>query len=157
MNKATKRTIIAGVAAFLVLGTASTAFAYWTATGAGAGSAASGPGQTTLVANQTTVISGVDPGVAPQTVSGTFNNTGTSSAYVTTVTASIGTVTKGPAAGTCTAADYVLTGAVMSVAASIPVGSAVGAWTGVTIAFVNTAANQDACKGATVVLNYAIN
>ena len=53
-------------------------------------------------------------------------------------------------------ADYTLTAAAMPVNAEIPVGAPVGTWTGATIAFNNTAANQDGCKGATVNLSYAV-
>ena len=44
----------------------------------------------------------------------------------------------------------------MVVGVEVPAGLAKGAWTGATIAFANSGANQDACKGATVNLAYAI-
>jgi len=45
----------------------------------------------------------------------------------------------------------------MTVAAEVPAGTAQGSWTGATIQFKNDpAVNQDACKGATVNLAYAI-
>ena len=61
-----------------------------------------------------------------------------------------------PPAGTCTAADYTLANAAMTVAAQVPSGTAQGAWTGATLVFNNTGANQNACQGATVTLSYAI-
>jgi hypothetical protein len=98
------------------------------------------------------------PGIAPQALSGNFDNTNAGPVYVTAVTAGIGTVT--PAVGVvgpCTADDYVLTGAVMTVNAQVPAGTAQGAWGGATIAFDNHAAvNQNGCQGATVTLAYVV-
>ncbi len=74
------------------------------------------------------------------------------------MTASIASVIKAvnAPAGTCTAADYTLTGPTMAVGAQVAVGNPIGAWTGATIALSNTGANQDGCKGATVNLAYAV-
>jgi hypothetical protein len=98
------------------------------------------------------------PGDSAQTISGNFNNTNSGPAYVGTVTASIASVTKavGAPAGTCDATDFTLASAAMTVNAEVPAGSAQGSWTGATIKFNNKASNQDACKGATVNLAYAI-
>jgi len=75
------------------------------------------------------------------------------------VTVSISSVVKagGAPAGTCDATDYTLSNATMSVGAEVPAGNGKGSWTGATLAFNDKAAtNQDACKGATVNLAYAI-
>ena len=55
-----------------------------------------------------------------------------------------------------TRADFTLASAAMTVNADVAAGTAVGAWTGATIKFNNTGANQDACKLATVALSYTI-
>ena len=148
---------VAIVAAALVGAASVGAFAYWTSTGAGTGSAATGDAAAITV-NQTSTVSGLAPGVAAQTLSGNFDNPNSGPVYVTPVTASIASVTKagGAPAGTCDATDYTLANAVMTVNAEVPVGDRQGAWTGATIEFNNKAgANQDACKGATVNLAYS--
>lgn len=147
-----KRSVIGAVAVALLLAVG--AYAYWTAGGSGTGSAPTAAGQTPLTATQTTVLTPMFPGDSAQTISGAFNNTNSGPIYVATVTASIASVTGG--AGTCDATDYTLAGAVMTVGAEVPAGTAVGAWTGATLKFDNKATNQDGCKGATVNLSYAI-
>ena len=97
------------------------------------------------------------PGVAAQTLSGTFLNTNTGPVYVTSVTASISSVVKaeGAAAGTCDASDFTLSGAVMAVNAEA-LANDTSTWGGATLAFNNKATNQDQCKGATVNIAYVI-
>lgn len=135
------------------------AVAYWTAGGAGVGSAATNAQTVALTVVQTSAPADIRPGAAAQTLTGNFTNTNDEPIYVGTVTASISSVVKagGAPAGTCDATDYTLSSATMVVNAQIPVGTAQGAWTGATIAFNNKSdANQDACKGATVNFAYTI-
>ena len=142
----------------LVLASAATAFAYWTGLGSGTGTAVTGDVAPITVV-QTSSVTGMVPGVpAAVALSGVFNNPNQSPVYVTKVTASISSVDKAASAltGTCDATDYTLSNAVMTVEADVPVGDAQGAWTGAKIQFNNTAANQNACKGATVHLTYSI-
>jgi hypothetical protein len=150
-----RRSVVLAVAAVLVLSAG--AYAYWTAGGSGSGSAAAGT-TTPLTVTQTTVLTPMYPGDTAQTISGKFNNTNSGTIHVGTVTASIGTVTKdaGAVAGTCDANDFTLASAAMTVNADVAAGTAVGAWTGATIKFNNTGANQDQCKLATVALSYTI-
>jgi hypothetical protein len=151
-----RRSIVLGTV--LALTVAGAAIAYWTAGGSGTGSGSAAGAQTPLTANQTTALTAMFPGDSAQTISGNFDNTNSGPIYVGTVTASIASVTKagGAPAGTCDASDFTLAGAAMTVNAEVPVGSAKGAFTGATIKFNNKASNQDACKGATVNLAYAI-
>jgi hypothetical protein len=153
-----KLTIVGLVA---VLGVAGAAFAYWTAGGSGTGSATAAGAQTPLTVNQTTTLTAMYPGDSAQTISGTFDNSNSGPIYVGTVTASISSVTKagGAPAGTCDATDFTLANAAMTVGTEIIKGSAVGSWTGATLKFndkTGVSGNQDACKGATVALAYAI-
>jgi hypothetical protein len=53
----------------------------------------------------------------------------------------------------CDASDYTIGGSAV-INAEVPTG-ALGAWTGLTIAFNNKGTNQDQCKGATVAIAYA--
>ncbi len=142
----------------LVLGGTGIAYAYWSAGGSGTGSATTGT-NVAISVHQTSTVSGMAPGDSAQTLSGNFNNTNTGPVYVTSVTASIASVVKASGApdGACTAADYSLANAVMTVGAEVPAGTAQGAWTGATIKFNNSASvNQDGCKGATVNLTYTV-
>jgi hypothetical protein len=141
----------------LMLVGAGGAFAYWTVGGSGTGTATTGTVADITVV-QTSTVSGMAPGDSAQTLSGNFDNPNTGPVYVATVTASISSVTDAsgdPVVG-CDKTDYTLANAAMTVAAEIPAGTAQGAWTGATIKFNNKATNQDACKGATVNLAYAV-
>jgi hypothetical protein len=151
----TKRQALLGVGLALIMATA--AFAYWTAGGSGSGTAQAGT-TTGLTVNQTSTLTAMYPGDSAQTLSGTFDNPNSGPIHVGTVTASISSVTKagGAPAGTCDATDFTLASAAMTVNADVPAGTGTGSWSGATIRFNNKATNQDACKGATVNLAYAI-
>lgn len=154
-----KKLAAIAIVATLMLGTGTAAFAYWTTTGTGTGSASTGSNSPVTVV-QTSTVSNIRPGSAPQSLSGNFTNPNEGPVYITSVTASIASVTKAADAptGTCSAGDYTLTGATMAVGRQIPAGTAQGSWTGATIAFNNKASdNQDACKNATVALTYTAN
>lgn len=156
MKRAKKRTALAlGVTVALAGG--GVAYAYWTAGGSGTGTAQTGT-NVALTAVQTSTPASMGPGDAPQSLNGTFLNPNSGPVYVTSVTASIASVTKagGAPAGTCDASDYTLAGAVMSVNAEAAADDTT-TWGGATIKFNNKASNQDACKGATVNLSYVIN
>lgn len=156
-RKNSKRGLI--LTAVTVLAVAAAAVAYWTAGGSGSGSATAAGAQSTLTVNQTTTLTAMYPGDSAQTISGNFDNPNPGPIYVGTVTASIASVTKagGAPAGTCDASDFTLASAAMTVNAEVPAGSAKGSWTGATLKFNDkTTTNQDACKGATVNLSYAI-
>ena len=146
-----KKTVAIAAAVLLIVG-GGAAFAYWTNSGSGTGQATTGSNQT-IVVHQTSTVTGLAPGLPAQTLSGNFDNPNTSPVYVTSVTASItGTDKTG-----CDASDYTIAGSA-PVAAEVPAGSAVGSWTGLTIAFNNKPAiNQDACKDAVVAIAYTTN
>jgi len=156
--RATRVAALAAVVVVLVV-VGGAAFAWWTAGGTGSGSASTASSLTGLTVVQTSTISGLAPGGSAQTLSGNFDNSNAGPVYVTSVTASISSVTKagGAPAGTCDATDYTLANATMTVGAEVIAGTGKGSWTGATLAFNNKAAsNQDACKGATVNLSYSV-
>jgi hypothetical protein len=158
MPKNTRRIAATAIATIILVGGGgAAAIAYWSAGGAGTGSATAAS-NTAISAVQSSVITGLQPGDSAQTLSGTFTNGNTSPVYVTSVTASIASVTQAiGATGSCDASDFTLASAVMTVGAQIPVGSSQGNWSGATIKFNNKSlVNQDGCKGATVNLAYAI-
>lgn len=153
-----RRSLLTALGAIAVIAVGTAAFAYWTTSGSGSGSADAGT-TSGLTVNQSTTLTAMFPGDSAQTISGTFDNPNAGPAYVGTVTASITSVTKaaGAVAGTCDASDFTLATPVMTVGAEIPAGTAQGAWTGATLKFNDkTTTNQDACKSATVNLGYAI-
>jgi hypothetical protein len=118
----------------------------------------SGPGiDAYLTITQTSVITGLAPGVPPAPITGVVANHGLHGVYVDAITASITTVTKasGAAAGRCSADDYDLLHATMPVGVLLPPGASAN-FAGASIAFQNTSVNQDACKAATVTLHYVM-
>jgi hypothetical protein len=154
----TRKAVASLIVAGAVVAGAGSAFAYWSVTGSGLGSAGAGTTSPITVV-QTSTISNVAPGVAAQTLSGNFNNGNSGPVYVNTVTVSISGVTKaaGAPAGTCDASDFTLANTTMVVGTEVPAGTGTGSWTGATLAFNNkTSVNQDACQGATVNLTYTI-
>jgi hypothetical protein len=152
-----KKRALLGIVASLAI--AAAAIAYWTAGGSGDGSATTQGAQTALDADQTTVLTAMFPGDEAQNIEGLLENDNDADIYVSTVTASIASVTKatGAPAGVCDATDYSLTNATMTVEDEVP-GHGTLSYGGADIQFNNKADdNQDACKGATVALSYAVN
>ena len=157
--------VVAGTA--LVAGGAGVAYAYWTATGTGTGQATTSTGAPNLAFGTTTALDAMYPGDSPQAFSVSLTNNADNKAYVAQVKAYL-TVDSAHATAGCSAADYVL-GATSAATAPGSAATAVPlAWTAIELAkggsatvsgkigFNDTASNQDACKGATVSLSYAI-
>jgi hypothetical protein len=153
-RKFTRKSVVA--AGTILLIAAGGAYAYWTTTGSGTGSAANGT-SVGITVNQTSVITGLYPGGPAVALSGNFNNTNPGAVYVGTVTAALVSVTGSVGTPACTIADYTLASPAATVNANIASGSGVGAWTGPTIQLKNLATNQDACKNASVNLSYTSN
>ncbi|PRY67129.1 hypothetical protein B0I08_10722 [Glaciihabitans tibetensis] len=155
-SKFSKKTTVIAISAVLLLAGGGAAFAYWTTTGTGTGTAAVGTNEA-VTAVQTSVPVAMYPGNAAQTLSGNFTNPNDGPAYVATVTASIDSVTPGSATALgCTAADFTLANPEMTVGADVAAGTAVGAWTGATIQMINSGTNQDDCKDALVTFSYVV-
>jgi hypothetical protein len=148
--------IFAGVLATMLA--AGAAFAYWTTTGTGTGTAATGT-SSAVNAVQTSTVSDMGPGIAAQPLSGTLTNTDTQPLYVATVTASITSVTRTAEAIAadlpCGPSDYLISNPVAQVNGEALVNDT-SVWSGPSIAFVNTGANQDGCKLATVNVGYVV-
>lgn len=150
MTSKSKRLSI-GLGLFLVFALAAGgAYAYWTNSGSGTGSASTATGSAAFTVSGT-AVSGLAPGAGTQPLAGTINNPGSADAYATSLTVSSVTTNQ---AG-CTSADYTvvaptITGTNIAAGGNLP-------FSGGTIEFNNTASNQDACKGATVTINYAVN
>jgi hypothetical protein len=145
----------AGAGAALVVAVG--AYAYWTQGGSGTGSATAGT-TSSLTVNQTSTVTGLYPGGPAATLSGNFDNPNSSAVNISSVTASVSSVSNGASDGSkpaCTASDFQIGGSMGS--ATVPSGTGVGSWTGLTIKLLNTAANQDNCKGATANIAYTAN
>ena len=151
MARFSKKTKIAVLTAALVLGVSGTAYAYWTQLGAGTGSASTGT-TSDVVVNQTNTVAGLYPGGAAQALSGDFNNPNTGPVTVGAVSA---TVTATSVSG-CLPAWYAITGTGSPATQVLPTGTAQGAWSGLSVALLNNAANQDLCKTASITITYAV-
>jgi hypothetical protein len=106
---------------------------------------------------QTSVIIGLAPGIPADAVEAIGTNAGDTNIFVQMVVVSISSVTKAPlaVAGNCDAMDYIVEAPQMPVNQTVPPAGSVEIG-GAAIAFNDRATNQDACKGATVHLNYDV-
>lgn len=112
-------------------------------------------GSHALVITQTSTIEGLAPSAAPVAIAGTVTNTSRDSTYITHVTVRISSITRAEesGAGSCSAADYVVSNSRMAVERGLPELSSLP-FSGASIGFRNSSHNQDACKRATVHLAY---
>jgi len=151
------KTIIAGAA---IAGLASTgvAYAYWTTTGGGSGTAGTGTSQAVTM-DQVGSISGLTPDSAPQNVNFSITNPATTNQYIASVTVTKSGLTAPLADGThpCTLLDFSLTQPTV-VPGDLTSGAHTFSANGSTLQLVNNpSANQDGCKGATVSLTFTAN
>lgn len=158
-KKNTKRVAIVGATTAALLG-GGVAFAYWTTSGSGSGSATTDTGASnTLTFDQATPTTAdtLFPGGPARIISGRVTNTGDQSVYVTQVVAEIDSVktADGAAIDGCDASNY----EVVNPTGGMSVGEDLAkdgyaTFTGATIAFVDKTTSQDACKGAVVHLTF---
>lgn len=148
--KSRKKLIAIATTALLVVGGGSAAFAYWTSTGAGTGSATTGTSTALTVTSKAATGAALVPGgTTPQIVEFTVTNPSTGTQYLTSVTATVANAdgSAWTAISGCSAADY-------SVAVVPPAYGQMAASTTKTgtvqITMNNLPTNQDACKNATV-------
>jgi hypothetical protein len=137
------------------------AYAYWTQGGTGTGQATTGT-TTGITVNQTSVSAAtLYPGGPFEALSGNFDNPNPNAVTISGITAVVSSVTGGaadPLKPTCDPSDYTIGGT--SGANTVPVGTGVGSWTGLTISLndnePNTvpANNQDNCKNAVAHITY---
>jgi hypothetical protein len=147
--------LLAGVVVALALGVG--AYAFWTQGGTGSGTATADT-TSAITVNQTSSVSGLYPGGPAATLSGNFNNTNASAVQISSITAVVSSITNGSSDASkpaCTPADFSIGGSVGTI--TVPSGTGVGSWSGLTIQLLNTAANQDNCKGATANITYTAN
>ena len=143
MRKLSKKGKVYAVAASIALVAASggAAFAYWSTTGSGSGSAANSAGGGTVTLHAT-FNAGLAPGNSTA-VAYTADNSSNTSTVVGALSATVSTSDPN-----CLASWFTVTATTSnSTAAPNSVGTSVGSGT---LTFANSAVNQDACKSATV-------
>ena len=150
----TKKKILLVTAALMMV--AGAAFAYWTNTGSGTGSATTGTNSPITIVQTGSSVT-LQPGGASSTLSGTFDNPNTSPVFVNQVTATLASVSgAGTSAAGCTTADYELETATITIGAEVSANDTTP-WSGIKVRLKNTAFNQDDCKNATINLAYTSN
>lgn len=144
-----RKTVLGATVVLVAMGGA--AFAYWTATGTGTSTNTTTGDVKAVTVKQTSVISGLAPGAVAAALSGNFDNPNDAAVALTSVTGAVtGTSDSG-----CLATWYEVAGTGTVSGGSVPVGTGVGSWSGLTIRLVNDLAlNQDPCKNATVTITY---
>lgn len=149
-----KKYLVAGVAALIIAGTAGTAFAYWTTSGHGTGSATTGTSSDFVVTTDAATGSPLTPGGPTQTVAFHVNNPNSGvqhlNAVAVTVAKSDGTAWTAVAG--CSALDYTV-----GTPSFTPGDIAPGATNSgtVTITMNNLDSSQNGCKLAVVPLYVA--
>jgi hypothetical protein len=157
VTKKTRRLALIGAFAAVALLAAVGGYAYWTTGGSGSGSATAGT-TSTLTVNQTSTVIGLSSGGAAQALSGNFDNPNAGAVPISSVTASVTGVTGAGTDGAkpaCTTGDFTIGGS--AAGSSVPSGTGVGSWSGLTVQMVNGAGNQDNCKSATAQITYTAN
>jgi hypothetical protein len=151
-NKKRALVVIAGLVA--ASGVGSLAFAYWTESGSGTGTATTG-GTSSVTLNPSNSPSGLYPGGPAQTINGTIDNPNASNVTLSTLTESVSVVNGAPSNGkpACTASDFTFTNPSFGNGGVVSPGNGGGSFS-VDIAMVNSATNQDNCKNVTLDITY---
>ena len=153
--KSRRFAVVSAVIAMLVV--AAVAYAYWSATGSGTGSALTdNPGAQTVSVDQTTAPTGLYPG-STINLSGTLTNSSTNPVHVNSISGTVTSVDTTHANAGCSSSDYSV-GGTSSIGGSGSVAGSGGTqtWSGLTLTMSNTGVSQDACKGATVNISYTV-
>lgn len=147
-----KKVLIASGTAFVVLTGGGVAFAYWTTSGSGSGTATVATNSQTLVLHATTT-GALSPG---SSVPVAFSADNASSTSLQVGTVHLVSVTADTAHADCTVTDFSM--------ADVPENQMIPAHsTGValaaqgTLVYADTSVDQSACKGATLTLNVSSN
>jgi hypothetical protein len=156
-----KRTIIGLIAVVAVVAMAVGAYAYFTTTGSGVGSATVGT-SSALTINQVGSVSNLLPNAPAQPIEYSIHNTSAGAQYVGPVTVSFtnadisgpSDTNSGPGT-TCTTADFTLVQPTDTPGDIAPGATYTSSPSGASLRLIDTGANQDGCEGATVVLHFS--
>lgn len=143
MPRLTKKKYLAAGTAVAVVATGGIAFAYWTSTGSGNGSATTGTDTPWVVTVDDVNLADLTPNGPTDTVGFTVKNDGSGVQRLNAAAASV-TGTSNPG---CTAADFSVSPTTITTQ-DVAAGATVSG--SFTIQMVDTGSNQDACKGVTV-------
>jgi hypothetical protein len=150
---------IAGTMAVVLVG-GGLAIAYWTTTGSGTGSGAVGT-STSVVVTQDSTVADLVPGGPADVLDFTIDNPSDGPQRISSVAISISDVT---APGACSAADFSIVQPSTGSFVDLPVGDTTftsGAGgdienTGARVSMINSASDQNGCKGATLEFTYTV-
>ena len=160
MNKLTKTAVVVTTAVALLAG-GGAAYGYWSAVGAGTGTAATGSSAAALTVEQAAPTEALVPGGSID-LNGTITNPNKFTVGIQGLDATIDSVT--PAAGlVCAASNYSVkkvsfwttSDSIDGIKPAAPQTNSVE-WYGVRLSMVDAATNQDGCKGATVKIAYKV-
>ena len=149
-----KRVLVIGIVAALVVGGGGAAFAYWSSTGSGAGTATSGTNTAFTVTSSAPTGDALVPDGPAQNVAFSVANpsTGTLDFTSLVVTVANSNGSAWVAVPGCSAADYEVSNLVVTYG-TIAGGENVDG--SVDVAMIDTGLDQDDCKGVTVPLYFA--
>ncbi|MGN8132507.1 hypothetical protein [Paenarthrobacter sp. 22069] len=156
MRQMTKKNKIAAVAASaaLVAVGGGAAYAYWSTTGSGSGSAAAAAGTSPVAINVTIDSGDMTPGGPVKTITYTAKNPNSGSTQVTLTDPQ---VTFDTAHSGCSAAWFTATLPSPAGPTTVPGNNVTTALGTGTLTFSDSAASQDACKGATITVTVGSN
>lgn len=140
-----KKIVTAGLALGIVLGTAGTAFAYFSSTGSGTGTATVGSSSPWVVAVAAPTGGPLLPGSGTETFTYTVTNSGTGAQGLNATAASVANSGTG---GACLATWFTVTNT--SISGDVAGGGHLSS--SVTVQLTDTTANQDACQGVSPIL-----
>jgi hypothetical protein len=152
----TRRIVIVGATVGAVLLTGGVAFAFWSSTGTTAGAAEVAPSVTDQLVVEQTGVDPTDlrPGGTPQVITAKVDNPSGTDVFLTDVTVTVADVIE--AAGVtdvCELDDFAIADNTDYDGELIVAGGTSGDEGVATIQLEETGVNQDACKGASVVLS----
>ena len=133
------------------------ALGFWTQGGSGSSSVSAGT-TAAIVVNQTGSVTGLYPGGPAVALAGTFTNSNPGAVNISSLTAAVHAFASHAVDATkpdCTQADFAIGGS--SGANVVPSGTAVGAWSGLTVRLVDNGLNQDNCKNIAITIDYTAN
>lgn len=143
MPRLTKKKYLVAGTAVAVIASGGIAFAYWTSTGSGTGSATTGTSSAWEVTVDDVNLADLTPGGPADTVGFSVKNNNSGVQSLASTTASV-TGTSNPG---CTAADFEVSATTIAYG-SVASGATVNGT--FTVKMIDTGVNQDACKGVTV-------
>jgi len=157
-----KKLAIAAVSTVAAVSVATAAFAYWTSTGSGTGSATAGTSSPWKVTSDSATGGLLTPGGPTDSIAYHVKNDNSGVQHLNNVAISVSSITKGGNAvdpGDCSASDFQVGGEAVgtlhndaSHAGDIASGATVDG--SVSLQMANGSGNQDGCKGVTVNLAF---